>query len=102
MAEETTTDAPPAAPPAMTIATAPQTVCEQLGVAGALVITRAEDGTMMLLGHGVNHHAANEMLSRAMQVNLNQHDELVRQGLAGALAQAKQLMLDGEQVGGVQ
>ena len=98
MAEETTK---PAMPDIRIDNVAPL-LCEKLGVPGVIVITSHEDGMLMMFAHGVNHHRANECLSRCIQLNLNQHDEHVRHGVAGALAQAKQAMLDGAVAGGVQ
>lgn len=69
-------------------------VCKQLGVPGVVMITSNADGTMMMIAHGVNHARANEMLSRSVQINLNQHDEFVRQGMAGLDAQAHQAFID--------
>lgn len=79
-------------------------LCKKLCVPGVIVITSNEDGTMMMIAHGVAHARAAEMLSRATQINLNQHDEFVRQGLAGADAQTQQALLDGtlEAAGGLQ
>lgn len=79
-------------------------ICKKLCVPGVIIITSNEDGTMMMIAHGVAHARAAEMLSRGTQINLNQHDEFVRQGLAGADAQCQQAQVDGVQhcVGGMQ
>jgi len=79
-------------------------LCKKLCVPGVIVLLSNEDGSMMQIAHGVTHLRANEMLSRGMQINLNQHDEFVRQGLSGEAAQHQQSMIDGtlEPVGGVQ
>ncbi len=79
-------------------------LCKKLCVPGVIVITSNDDGSMMMIAHGVNHARAAEMLSRGTQINLNQHDEFVRQGHAGAAAQAGQAMVDGVEhsLGGLQ
>jgi hypothetical protein len=79
-------------------------LCHKLCIPGCILLTSNADGTIMMIAHGVNHARANEMLSRGMQINLNQHDEFVRHGMAGADAQAQQALLDGtlETVGGAQ
>jgi hypothetical protein len=69
-------------------------LCKQLGVPGCIVITSLEDGSMMMIAHGVNHLRAAEMLTRGTQINMNQHDEWVRQGAAGEVAQEHQQLLD--------
>jgi len=79
-------------------------LCKKLCIPGVLIITSNEDGSMMMIAHGVSHARAAEMLSRGTQINLNQHDDLVRQGVAGADAQAAQALLDrtAEQMGAMQ
>jgi hypothetical protein len=79
-------------------------LCKKLCVPGVIVITSNDDGSMMMIAHGVAHSRAAEMLSRATQINLNQHDDLVRQGVAGADAQAAQALLDhvADQMGAMQ
>ena len=70
-------------------------ICHKLGVPGCILLTSNHDGTIMMIAHGINHARAAEMLSRGMQINLNQHDEFVRDGMAGAEAQAHQALIDG-------
>jgi hypothetical protein len=79
-------------------------LCKKLCVPGVIILTSNEDGSMMMIAHGVIHARAAEMLSRGTQINLNQHDEFVRQGMAGAEAAANQAMVDGTHatIGGVQ
>ena len=93
MAEETTTSQPPLLPDLHPGNVAPL-LCKKLCVPGCILLTSNEDGTIMMIAHGVNHARANEMLSRGMQINLNQHDDHVRQGLAGSAAQAHQAFID--------
>ena len=77
-------------------------VAHKLGVPGLLLLTINADGTTSLMAHGVNHAVASMMLSRAVQMNLNQHDEFVRLGHAGDAAQAQQAFIDADAVGAVQ
>lgn len=69
-------------------------VAEALSVSGVVVITRDAHGCMRFDPHGATHAEINEMLSRAMQANLNMHDEHVRAGAAGEDAQRFQRELD--------
>ncbi|QOR55273.1 MAG: hypothetical protein SHS37scaffold220_42 [Phage 67_12] len=70
-------------------------LCKKLCVPGVIVITSNEDGSMMMIAHGVTHARAAEMLSRGTQINLNQHDDHVRAGEAGPEAAANQALVDG-------
>ena len=70
-------------------------LCHRLGIPGCVVLLSFENGTIMQIAHGVTHARANEMLSRGVQINLNQHDEFVRDGLAGVAAAQHQAALDG-------
>jgi hypothetical protein len=67
--------------------TAPQFVCDQLGVPGCIILISCADGSIGLSAHGVNHARANELLSVGIHINLTQHDQLVRAGAAGEAAQ---------------
>jgi hypothetical protein len=102
MAEETTKPAP-GIPDVHPGNVAPM-LCKKLCVPGLLLLLSMEDGTIMQIAHGVSHARAAEMLSRGTQINLNQHDEHVRQGMAGADAQSHQALLDGVEhaMGGAQ
>lgn len=70
-------------------------LCKKLCIPGVIILLSHADGTIMQIAHGVSHARANEMLSRGVQINLNQHDEHVRAGLAGEQAQAHQALLEG-------
>ena len=52
-----------------------------------LILCRCDDGSIVLVGSGANHHKANEMLSVGIHINLSQHDKLVIAGDAGQDAQ---------------
>lgn len=69
-------------------------LCKNLCVPGCIVLTSNADGSMMMVAHGIEHARANEMLSRAVQINLNQHDECVRAGVAGDVAAKQQSFID--------
>lgn len=69
-------------------------LAHRLAVPGCIVITSAEDGSIGLTAHGVNHARANEMLSVAIYMNLQQHYDLVRAGAAGPEAAEQQRDLD--------
>lgn len=69
-------------------------LCKALCVPGMILLTSNDDGTIGLIAHGIGHARANEMLSRGVQINLNQHDEMVRSGLAGAEAASTQALCD--------
>ena len=71
-------------------------LCKKLCVPGCILLTSNDDGSMMLISHGVSHARANEIMSRAIQINLNQHDEFVRAGLAGNAAAEQQAFIDGD------
>lgn len=87
----------------LTLETAAQAVVQGLRAEGAMVILSHADGSMTMLAHGVNHWRANEMLSRSIQMNLNQHDQFVLQGAAGQEAMAAaQRLLEANAAGGVQ
>lgn len=78
-----------------------QALCKRLAVPGMITLLSNEDGTIMMISHGINHARAAEMLARGVQINLNQHDEYVRQGHAGAVAQAQQGAIDYVSTGGL-
>ncbi len=69
-------------------------LCTRLGVPGVIVMISNEDGTISMIAHGISHARANEMLSRGVQINLNQHDDFVRRGFAGEAAQTQQSFVD--------
>jgi hypothetical protein len=69
-------------------------LCKRLAVQGMVTLLSNEDGSIMMIAHGVNHARAAEMLSRGVQINLNQHDEFVRNGFAGEAAAQKQALMD--------
>lgn len=69
-------------------------LCKRLCIPGLVLMTSNEDGTIGLIAHGVTHARANEMLSRGVQMNLNQHDDMVRDGLAGEAAASTQALCD--------
>lgn len=73
-----------------------QAVCHKMAVAGCIVLTANHDGTIGMSGANVNNFVANEMLSRGIQMNLNQHDEYVKRGDAGEAAQQTQRLIDAE------
>jgi hypothetical protein len=56
---------------------------KKLAVPGVIVLVSNEDGTIGLTAHGINHARANEMLSVGIHLNLSQHYDLVRKGVAG-------------------
>lgn len=72
-------------------------LAKKLAVSGVIVLLSNEDGTVQLVAHGVNHARANEMLSVGIYVNLDQHYDAVRAGLAGEGAAAQQQALDEQQ-----
>ena len=69
-------------------------LCKRLAVPGLIALLSNDDGSVMVISHGVNHARAAEMLSRGVQINLNQHDEYVRSGYAGEQAAEQQALLD--------
>lgn len=77
-------------------------VCHKLGVPGCLVIVMHEDGTVGMSGHGINHAKANELLSVGIHLNLSQHDDMVRAGMAGQEAREIQQAIDANNIGSVQ
>jgi len=74
-------------------------LCHRLGIPGCIVLLSMADGTIMQIAHNVTHARANEMLSRGVQINLNQHDEAVREGMAGHEAAQHLAALDAVQTG---
>lgn len=66
----------------------------QLGGNGAVVLLSMPDGTVQVLAHGVDHSRANEMLSIGIYVNLDQHYQAIRQGVAGQDAAEHQQHID--------
>ncbi|MDE2353838.1 MAG: hypothetical protein KGL17_02335 [Betaproteobacteria bacterium] len=71
-------------------------VCHKMAAAGAIVLIANHDGTIGMSGANVNNFLANEMLSRGIQMNLNQHDEFVKRGDAGLAAQQTQQLIDAQ------
>lgn len=89
MPDEKTTPPSPALPDLHPGNVAPF-LCKRLGVPGVIVLLSHENGVIQTLAHNVTHERANEMLSRGVQINLNQHDEAISRGLAGEHMRALQ------------
>lgn len=66
----------------------PSIVAKELGVDAAIVIGILPDGGIVINGCGLNHARTVEHLANAIHATLCQHDQLVRQGAAGAERQA--------------
>lgn len=63
-----------------------QFAAHRLKVPGVIVLVSNEDGTIGMSAAGVNHARANEMFSVGIYMNLDQHYQLVREGVAGSEA----------------
>jgi hypothetical protein len=63
-----------------------QFVAHRLKVPGVIVLISNEDGSVGLNSTGVNHKRGCEMLSVGTYITLDQHYELIRQGVAGSEA----------------
>lgn len=72
-----------------------QRICDLLKVKGSIVLTLNEDDTIGFTSSGLTHAKANELLSVGIHINLGQHDDAVRAGAAGKVAQGVQRALDG-------
>lgn len=70
--EDTKTNAP--AMPDLHAGNAAPFICRALKVPGCVLLVSHESGMIQTIAHGVTHARANEMLSRAIQINLNQLD----------------------------
>lgn len=68
-------------------------ICHKLKVTGCVVLTLNPDGTIGMTGHGVNHAAANELLSVGIHLNMTQMEEAIARGEAGEEAQEQALRL---------
>lgn len=80
--------------PDLHIGNAAAAVCHKLSAHAVVMLVVTKDGAIAITAHGANHALANEMLSRGIHLNLMQHDEHVRQGMAGEEAQRFQGHLD--------
>ena len=69
-------------------------LCKRLAVSGMITLLSNDDGSIMMISHGITHARAAEMLGRGVQINLNQHDEFVRKGFAGDDAAQQQALMD--------
>ena len=56
----------------------PQMCANLLGVPGIIILALNPDGTIGLLGTGVDHAQANHMLSVAIHINLSAHERMLQ------------------------
>lgn len=73
--------------PDLHIGNAASAVCHKLSARAVVLLVVTQNGAVALSGHGVNHAMANEMLSRGIALNFQQHDAAVLAGEAGEEAQ---------------
>lgn len=89
--------------PDLHLGNAAAAVCHKLSAHAVLLLVVTQDGAISLSGHGVNHAAANEMLSRGIHLNYQQHDAAVLAGAAGEEAQeAARCLAEANHAGGMQ
>ena len=56
----------------------PQMCADLLGVPGIVILTLNPDGSVGLLGTGVDHSQANKMLAVAIHINLSAHERMLQ------------------------
>jgi len=89
--------------PDLHLGNAAAAVCHKLSAHAVVLLTLTKDGAITLTGHGVNHAMANEMLSRGIAMNYQQHDAAVLAGMAGEEAQQfARKLAEANAAGGVQ
>lgn len=80
----------------ITLTNAAQVLTDALKAQGCIVLMLNDNGSIGMSSTGINHYKANELLSVGIHINLSQHDDAVREGAAGEVAQGIQRGIDGE------
>lgn len=89
--------------PDLHLGNAAAAVCHKLSAHAVLMLVVTKDGAIALTAHGANHAMANEMLSRGIHLNYQQHDAAVLAGAAGEEAQeAARRLAEANHAGGMQ